>query len=141
MEGFPTAAASQFLSKITDVMHPAAKIAGAPYMVSTEAAPNLRSVAALVLMLDERYAQTDTAREWAWLEEFTTFTRKPSGSTRYFRARLLREANLLGAMPMKMREGMISPHAIKAMGVSEGDLTIALSGLETKPNSDMVESL
>ena len=47
----------------------------------------------------------------------------------------------LEAPPVKMNGGMISPNALQAMRLSDGELPIVLSALETNPNSHSVEIL
>ena len=81
MAGFPAATASHFLSKIIAVFPPPSKITGMSYMKAAGASPQMRTVEALISMPDERYAETDTDRSWAWRKEFATFTKKPAGGT------------------------------------------------------------
>ena len=106
--GFPMATASKFISKIIDTLHPATEITGMSYMGSTDAAPHLRTVeAAALLLLDGRYAKTDTDRAWGRTGEFTTFTLKPEANMEDSLARFLRVTPRLEAHPMKMCEEMV----------------------------------
>ena len=140
MAGFPTSTVSQFLSKIIAVLPPPAKITGMSYMEATDTAPHMRTVDALITMMDERYAKTDTDRPWAWLGEFTTFAKKPAENLKDFRARLLRVATRLEALGAKMSASVISPQALQALKLSDWRLPIALSALGTKPNSHSFDS-
>ena len=90
--GFPTATGSQLLSKIIAVLPQPAKITGLAYMELADGSPETRRAQALIAQLDTRYAKTDTERPWAWLQEFASFPRKPTGELKDFRARLLRVA-------------------------------------------------
>ena len=98
MAGYPSATASQFLSKIISVLPPPAKITGTSYMEASDGAPHLRSVDTLIKQLGERYAKTDTERAWSWLREFTQFSRKPSEKLKDFWARLIRVTTRLDAL-------------------------------------------
>ena len=111
------------------------------YMEATDTAPQTRPVQALMAMLDERYAKTDTERPWDWLKEFATFAKKHAENLNDFRARLLRVAARLETMGVEMNEDMMPPQSLKALKLSEGKLPIALSAMETKPNSQSVGSL
>ena len=94
-------------------------------------APDLRSAHALLSQLDGRYAKTDSERSWAWLREFATFSRKHAENLKDFWARLQRVTTRLGTLNMKMSEEMISPRALQALELTESQLPIALSAVET----------
>ena len=103
--GYPQAAVSKFLSKITDALPPAAKITGMSYMASNDSGHKLRTADAMMLMLDERYAEAGTEREWARMGEFTAFARKTKGDMGDFWARMLRVTARQEELPMKMNDG------------------------------------
>ena len=141
MAGFPSATQSQFLPKIIAVLLQPAKIAGMSYMEPTDANPSSRNVPALITLLDARYAKTDSERARSWLKEFTQFTRKPAENLKDFWPRFQRVNTRLETLPMKMSEEMIFSHALQALKLSETQLPIVISALETKQNSHSVETL
>ena len=139
--GYPTGTVSQFLSKIISVLPPAAKIMGMSYMESTDSCPMSRSVDAFIRMLDQRFGKTDSERAFAWLKEFTQFSRKSGENLKDFWARFLRVTTRLEALSMKMSEQVVFSQAIQALKLSESQLPIVLSALETKQCSHSVDTL
>lgn len=140
MAGFPTATVSQPLSEIIDVAPQPPKITGLANMEPTEGPTETRSVQALIEQLDTRYGKTDSERSWEWLQ-FAGFTRKPSGDLKDFWALRLRFATRRQTLNMPMWAEMITPNAMQALKLTESQLPIVLSALETKQNSHIVDIL
>ena len=138
MDGFPTSTGSKILPGIISVLHQPSKITGLAYMESTEGSPKPRSLQALIQQLDARYGKTDSERPCAWLQEFTGFALKPSGNLKDFWAMLLRVTTRMQTPNMPMSEEMLFSKALHALKLTETQLPIVLSALETEKNSRRV---
>ena len=84
LESYPDATTSQLLAEIISVLPQSSKLAGLAYMEKTCTAVETRTIQALMTFLDARYGETDSARSWSRLNQFTEFARAPNEKSKGF---------------------------------------------------------
>ena len=110
-------------------------------MGRTEQTPAIRTIAAIMDLLDARYAKTDSERARAWLTSFTEFKRETGENYKDFWARFTRFVAKLEALGMPMGDKVVSKRVIRALRLPDGQLPIVLSSLETRPDRFSAKAL
>ena len=104
-------------------------------MEGNELMMHTRCVNELMRMIDARYARAEIERRRPWIEEFAEFIRKTNAHYKDFRPLFRRVATRLQTLNVKMGDLVISQKEINAIRITETQLPIAITAMETKNNS------
>ena len=141
ISGKPGETVTQLLSKPIRVLPLAVKTEALIYMGQSERIPADRPIAAIMDPMGGWYARTDSERARAWLSAFADFKREAQGNCKDFWARFARCVAKLEALGMPMGEKVVCARSIRALRLPDGQLPIALSEMETRPDRFSVSAL
>ena len=111
------------------------------HMDRTERNPTERPIAAIMDLLDSRYPRADSERACAWLAAFTESKRETNENYKDFWGRFSLCVARREALGVPMEEKVVFNRSIRALRLPGGELAIAFSALETRPDRFSVKAL